>query len=150
MAVLDLSLFRAQIPTMTEALYSDGTVTVFWDIATDYIDNTHDNPCMMLNGKRLAYALNLMTAHLLAINKSMLDSDDANSEQGGFITSASIGDVSVTKAEIPSTDVWSWWLGQTPFGQQLMALLSIAAVGGTSVGGLDERSGFRKAGGVFL
>lgn len=140
--------FYEIIPDAQKMNFQDSLVDVMIEVAGNYID-PRDHFCRMLSGKSLEYALCLMAAHLLALQKSREAEDNPGDAQGGFVQSASIGDVSVTKATIPTRDAWDWWLAQTPYGQSLLALLSVVSVGGTSVGGLAENSAFRKAGGVF-
>ena len=124
-------------------------IEMFLEVATYYID-PRDSQCRMLNGKSLEYAIYLMAAHLYSLQLQRAEEGSNPGEaQGGFVQSASIGDVSVTKASLPSKDTWEWWLQQTPYGQQLLSLLLAVSVGGTFVGGLPETSAFRKAGGVF-
>jgi len=148
----DASIFRAQFPEFSDtAKYSDAFLGLWWDVASEFIDST-DSPCRSLSGKQLRLALSFMTAHLLTLNRPVQADEtngDAGSTQGGFETSATIGSISVTKLAPPAADGWQWWLAQTTYGQSLWALLSIVAVGGTSIGGLPEGLGFRKIGGVF-
>lgn len=125
-------------------------VEMWLEVATFYVDPI-DYSCRMLTGKKLEYAIYLMAAHLYSLFIQRKDEgDNPGDAQGGFIQAASIGDVSVTKASLPAKDTWDWWLQQTPYGQALLALLSVVSVGGLSVGGLPEREGFRKVGGLFL
>jgi hypothetical protein len=96
-----------------------------------------------------------LTAHLLALGTMQTagaggQGQSAGGVQGGFITSATVGEVSVAKLAPPATNGWQWWLASTPYGQALWALLSVKAVGGFAIGGLPEREGFRKVGGVFF
>lgn len=143
----DLDLFRAQFSVFANT--DTVLLSVMFDVAKNFIDD-RDCPCRMLSGKSLLYALNAMTAHLLYLDKqNKADADDGGS-QGGFISSASIGDVSVSKLAPPAKDMWDWWLGQSPYGQALLALLKTVSVGGISIGGMPERLGIRKVGGVFL
>ena len=148
-SIFNLVLFNAQFPELSdENKYPVVVTEAMFDVACLYID-PKDFCGRMLTGKSLDYAINLMTAHLLMLQKQRLEEDNPGDAQGGFINSAKIGDVEVTKETIPTRDRWQWWLGQTPYGQALLALLSVVSVGGTSVGGLEEREGFRKIGGVF-
>lgn len=125
-------------------------VNMWLEVATFYIDPC-DYSCRMLTGKSLQYAIYLMAAHLYSLFlQRQSETENPGDAQGGWIQSASVGDVSVTKASLPAKDTWDWWLQQTPYGQALLSLLSIASVGGISVGGLPEREGFRKVGGLFL
>lgn len=151
MAEYDDALFRAQFPEFSdETKYPRAVINAYWDMATLFIS---DVECYWntLKGKRLATALNMLTAHLLllGINARAVGGKTPGSKQGGFTTSATVGEVSVSKLAPPATDGWQWWLSGTPYGQMLWALLEMLAVGGTSVGGLAERDSFRKAGGVF-
>lgn len=151
MADYNDALFRAQFPEFADttkypALLIDG----YWDMATLFISGV-DCYWNVLQGKRLAGALNMLTAHLmvLGINARSIGGNTPGSKQGGFTTSASVGEVSVAKLAPPAVDGWQWWLSGTTYGQMLWAFLDVLSVGGTSVGGLAERESFRKAGGVF-
>lgn len=132
--------------------YPTASLQMYWAVASDYI-STNDNPCNMLNGASLQLALDLMCAHLTTLFTA--DANNASSGEGPGVagtieTSASVGSVSVSNLPPPIKDAWDYWLNQTAYGQQLLALLKIKSVGGFYVGGLPERQGFRKAGGVFF
>jgi hypothetical protein len=149
--VLDLPLFRVMFPMFADTkAYPDALIAMFYGVAGNFI-STVDCPCNILNGESLQYALYCMTAHLMYLTYPPGGTDDGMGVGGGggFVTSASIGEVSVSVAQPPMKDGWEFWLGQSPFGQQLWALLSLKSVGGLYVGGLPERTGFRKVGGVF-
>lgn len=157
MSTLDYNQFRNRFPQFVdEDVFSDLKLGVFYDMAQQFIDST-DSPCRVLNGSQLALALQYMTAHLLyiAIQSESSDPDDVEGgsggggDSGGFITSATIGEISVSKLAPPSKDGWDWWLNSSPYGSGLLALLQMLAAGGLSYGGLPEREGFRKIGGVF-
>jgi hypothetical protein len=89
--------------------------------------------------------LMLMVAHLLTLA--------AQARTGGVsgqVTSATIDKVSVSVAPPPGgDDAWAYWLGLTPYGLQLLALLKRCTAGGFYVGGLPERAAFRAVGGLF-
>jgi hypothetical protein len=161
----DDALFRAQFPEYANlVLYPEALINMYWDTAAYFIDpsSTTDDtttPCaclcalqrMLLTGNSLVYALNLMAAHLMAMATPVpADGQAAKPSQGGFETSARIGDISVSKLAPPVNSAWDFWLSQTPYGQTLAALLSVVSVGGLSVGCIPERQGFRKFGGIFL
>lgn len=159
MADFDLGEFRGRFPAFKDTtLYPDAMITLFYDTAKVFIDST-ESPCRVLTGSQLALALQYMTAHLLyiatqAAGQADPDNPDAGGigaggDGGGFVTSATIGDISVTKLAPPSGDSWDWWLNGSEYGSALLALLKLLAVGGLSYGGLPEREGFRKIGGVF-
>jgi hypothetical protein len=128
-------------------------IEMFLEVAAYYVDPC-DFPGRMLTGKSLQYAVYLMTAHLYSLfQQRKAEADEGGTPgdaQGGWIQSASVGDVSVTKASLPAKDTWEFWLNSTPYGMLLLALLQGVSVGGLSVGGLPERSAFRKVYGVFL
>jgi hypothetical protein len=118
-----------------------------WNIATCYI-TTENYGC--LTDSCRAFAINAMTAHLF-----QLGSNSENTAPGGnstgFVQSATVDKVSVTRQAPPENgSQFHFWLNQTPYGSQLLALLKAKSVGGGYVGGLPERTGFRKIGGVFF
>ena len=139
----DVAVFRQQFPAFdNEATYSDATLQTMFDAATCYIS---DDDYGRLNGNCRLRALNLMTAHL----QSIQDSINAGEGSPDILVSASIGSTSVTVQPPENKDQWEWWLNQTPYGQQLLSLLLSTSVGGFYIGGLAERSAFRKFGGQF-
>lgn len=148
----DVDLFRQQFPEFADTTtYPTPMLQMYWTLANQFIA-TDGGPCAMLEGDSAALALNMMTAHILSLWKQNADAAGgagAGTDQGGFQTSASIGEISVSKLAPPVKGAWDWWLAQTPYGQALWALLGVKSVGGLSVGGLPEREGFRKIGGVF-
>lgn len=136
------STFRVLFPQFADAVaFPDVVLSANFDMATGYVspDIYGDMP----SGARVQ-ALNLMTAHLMALRALV-----AAGSQGGIVQSSTVGDVSVTLQPPPVRSQWAWWLNQTPYGAQLVALLDGQAVGGFYVGGLPERMAFRKVGGVF-
>lgn len=76
------------------------------------------------------------------------ESMGANSASG-VLTSANEGSVSVSFAPPPSRSAWQYWLNQTPYGQQFLALFSSLVLGGFYIGGLPESQAFRKTGGLW-
>lgn len=148
------TLFRQQFPAFADTVkYPTAILNVFWNVAANFIDSV-DFPCRILTGDSLVYALNCLTAHLYTLSlqqqEAAIGQGGAGSvDQGGFITSAHIDEITVSKMAPPASNGWQYWLSTTPYGQALWALLSVISVGGTSVGGLPEREGFRKVGGVF-
>ena len=159
MADFDVGKFRTRFPAFKDTTkYPDATITIFYDMAKVFVDTTN-SPCRILNGDQLALAVEYLTAHLLYIaTQSAGETDPDNPEAvgigaggdgGGFVVSATIGDISVTKLAPPTGDSWEWWLNGSEYGSALLALLKLLAVGGMSMGGLPEREGFRKIGGVF-
>jgi hypothetical protein len=148
-AAYDDTLFRTQFPEFADTTqYPEALLSGYWDMATNFI-STNDCPYYMLNGNSLALALNYMTAQLLTLGQQALANATPGSDQGGFIVSAKIGEIIIAKLPPPAANMWQWWLGQTPYGQALLAMLQLLSVGGLSIGGLAERQSFRKAGGFF-
>lgn len=150
------ALFRTQFPEFANTTaYSAALIGAYWGVASVFVDAA-GSPCSGLRASQLGLALNYLTAHVLVIGMQQgagsapgATVQPPGSSQGGFETSASIGEISVSKLAPPATDAWEWWLAQTPYGQALWALTSLLSVGGFSVGGSLERASFRKAGGVF-
>lgn len=146
--------FRTRFPEYADInQYPYSTLKMYWGIATDFISQ-QACPCRVLNGDSLKYATYLMQAHLLYLGTQRVQQMlvGAGGTQGGFKTSATIDKVSVQYLAPPMDPGagYQWWLCQTPYGQQLWALLDILAVGGFAVGGLPERSALRKVGGLFV
>lgn len=147
----DDAAFRAQLPEFADtAKYPAPVLSAAWNLATNFI-GMPSCPASMLNGNGYQVAANYMAAHLWVLsNQQQQPGQSPGDNQNAFETSASIDKISVSTLPPPADNMWKWWLSQTPYGQALSALLRIKAVGGTSVGGLAERIGFRKIGGVFL
>jgi hypothetical protein len=146
----DDTLFRTQFPEFSDVTkYPVGVLSGYFTMATLFI-SADGSPWTFLKGAQLAFVLNAMTAHLLTLGLAQQSAATPGSAQGGFEVSSSIGEINVSVMAPPVKDAWDFWLYQTPYGQMLMAMLSVIAVGGFSVGGLNERSGFRKVGGVFF
>ena len=103
---------------------------------------SYDN--CLITGDTLQLALNLMTAHL-AQSFTMIGSGT----NPGVVTGAAEGSVNVQMMPPPVKSAWQYWLATTPYGTQLWALLSMLTVGGFTIGGLPETSGFRRVYGVF-
>ncbi|QOV06233.1 head-to-tail connector complex protein [Burkholderia phage Maja] len=143
-------LFRKMFPEFADpAKYPANVIEVFYETAQLFITGS-TSPCAALSGKQLVGALNMLTAHLMSLSKQRTQTAlGATNDQGGYTLSATIGEVSVSKMAPPARDGWEFWLAQTPYGQELWALLKMLSVGGFAIGGLPERDGFRKVGGVF-
>ncbi len=148
--------FRKLFPAFADtAQWPEATLQLYWDTGSDFI-STGDCPCNILNNGSLQFAHDLMAAHIATLLAAPVPaggggggSSELPGGGSGVIQSASIGAVSVSMMAPPAKDMWQYWFAQTPYGQQLLALLQIKGVGGLYVGGLPERLGFRKVGGVF-
>lgn len=123
-------------------LYPDAMIQMFYAVAGDFIP-PYDVWCG-LNGATLDLALQCLTAHLLFEFKLQ-----SRNQTGKVVTGATIDKVTVAMLAPPVKNGWDFWLNQSPYGQQLLALLSAKSVGGWSVGGSPERVAFRTVGGRF-
>ena len=135
----DKASFRIKFPAFTG--HPDDRLDLYWDVATGYISSDDYG---LLNGRARAHALDLMTAHLVTLADMV-----SAGESPGIETAATVDKVSVTMAPPPVKSQWQYWLSLTGYGQQLLSLLKAKSVGGFYVGGLPERSAFRKVGGVL-
>lgn len=140
----DPDAFRLVFPAFADpAVYPDAVLQVRFDVATFHI-NPNVYPCGMTAGQ-LTYCLQLMTAHL-----QTLATLAAGGNVAGIVIQSKVGDVQVGLAPPPyGTSQWRYWLNLTPWGQELLALLSTLGAGGFYVGGLPESAAFRKFGGIF-
>ncbi len=138
----DICAFRSSFPAFADnTIYSEASLVATWNAATSYISPQNYG---YLQGEDRARALHLMTAHLVAI------ADIVKAGQMPSMVSASTVDkVSVTLTPPPVKSQWQWWLSLTPYGQELLALLSASAAGGFYIGGLPEGSGFRRVHGIY-
>jgi hypothetical protein len=138
----DIAAFRELYPAFAnETTYPNTLLENNWSIAILYIS---DQDYGWVQGNARAQALNMMTAHLTALGDLI-----ASGETLSIPVSASVGDVSVNLLAPPAKNQWQWWLNLTPYGAQLLALLTALSRGGIYVGGAPERAAFRKVGGVF-
>ena len=147
---LDLTKFREMFPVFgCGNPYTNAYIQMRWDIATCFISDS-DYGC--LSGVCRENALLYVTAHVMQLeNAANGASSNDKGAQAGVITSATIDKISVAVQMPPGSNKskFTWWLSQTPYGQNAMALLAAKAVGGLYIGGLPERSALRKVGGVF-
>lgn len=142
---LDLTAFRLMFPAFSDTVkFPDAYIQIQFDAATGYI-----SPVVwgtMTESARTT-ALYYQTAHLLQLN--VIIGQQGNGTPG-IVTGSKVGDVQVTLASPPyGTSPWRYWLMLTPYGTQLLALLGMQAAGGWYIGGLPERSAFRKVGGCY-
>ena len=141
--VFDVTAFRLAFPAYANATtYPDATLQMNWNLATCYMDpNGNDG---FLQGTCRQTALNFLTAHIT------YTADLISAGQTSIIVqNATIDKVAVGLTPPPVKTNWQWWLNTSPYGIQLLSLLSARSVGGWMPGGLPERSAFRKVGGIF-
>lgn len=146
MITLVIADFRALFPQFANSTtFPDVAIQMQFDLATSYV-SADTYGCMPIAAR--THALYLMTAHLLALG--VIIAAGGYTGRPGIATASRVGDVQVTVEAPPfGTSQWRWWLNTTPYGGQLVALLDVQSVGGFMIGGLPERSAFRKVGGIF-
>ena len=134
------TVFRSLFPSFSnQQTYPMAVIQLWWNNATSYLSNQY-NGCRWgaLTLAQQTIALNYMTAHLLYLNNLAV-----TGEQSGIVTGASIDKVSVQIEPPPQTNQWQWWLNQSPYGQQLLALLQVATVGGRFINPQPTITAFR-------
>lgn len=140
----DPTAFRAQFPQFQNtSTFPDSTLQVYFATAGLYINNQAGGSyCGGLTTAQKIQALYLMTAHLAALSVLIL-----SGQTPGILTGATIDKISVTIEPPPAPNQWQYWLQTTPYGQQLLALLQVASVGGLYITtGAPGRAGFRFGG----
>lgn len=143
-STLDIAAFRLAYPAFaSDTKYSDALLNTYYATAGSFIP-MNDVWCG-LNGATLDLALQLITAHLLQLYTLAM-----RGQQGKIMTASSIDKISISVQAPPIRGAWDYWLNLSPYGMQLLALLSGLSVGGWSVGGAPERAAFRRVGGRFL
>ena len=110
-------------------VYPSDAVTRAGNEATFHI---RDGACFMPMKEHdvRTYALFLMTAHILVLNKQTDESSSKGEPSAGGTTfKSTVGSVSVenTKPNSFSIDDYNYWLTQTEYGRRLLALLDIQA-----------------------
>ncbi len=136
----DAASFRAQIPAYSNPIdYPDAYIESFWDAAVYYVSPVGNYGA--LQGEARRYALNLMTAHLIYLSQLMSGSSP---KIPYILQSSAIDKVQITTVLVPVKNEWSWWLGTSGYGLQLLALLRVKSVGGSYIGGSPQVSAFRR------
>jgi hypothetical protein len=133
--------FRGLFPAFASPTqYPAPALQVWWNTASAYVSN-QSGGCYT-GGMTLAQqtlALNLMTAHLVFLSNLI-----ASGNTPGITVGATVDKVSVTLEPPPAPNQWQYWLNQSPYGQQLLALLQVASVGGFyATSGVPGRAGFQ-------
>ena len=111
--------------------YPDEVLSVDLENAQNYISPLNLGP---LKDNSRAYAVYLMAGHLQVLADRMSSGNTGT----GLQTGASVGQVSVTLTPPPVKDQFDYWLSLTPFGAQLLFLLSSVTPMGFYVGGSNE------------
>lgn len=122
--VFDVAAFRVAFPQFASATtYPDLTLQGFWDVAILYVSDDADYG--RLQGGARARVLDLLTAHLAALSLAI-----AAGRTPGIVQGSAIDKVSVTLVPPPVKSDFEFWLQQTPYGAQLLAMLGVHSVGG--------------------
>lgn len=122
--VFDVAAFRVAFPQFANATaYPDVTLQGYWDVAVLYVSDEADYG--RLTGAARARAIDLLTAHLAALSALI-----AAGRTPGIVQASTIDKVSVTLVPPPIKSDFDFWLQQTPYGLQLLALLGVHSVGG--------------------
>ena len=107
------------------AAYPDAMIENCIEMSTCFISNVASG-CSGVSWQCRANMMELMTCHLLSMLTSAANSGtNGGQTSSGMVVSASIGDVHVSTAVPENKTQLQWYLNQTPYGQQLYALLSI-------------------------
>lgn len=136
----DYAIFQAQFPVYASSPI-EAVLQGYWDKATCYISDLDQG---ILSGGCRRYALNLLTAHYAYISPLIAEGQTLTIMKG-----ASIDKVSITVEPPKSPDALYYWYNTSPYGIELLALLTSKSAGGYYVGGLPETQAFRKFNGVF-
>jgi hypothetical protein len=123
-----------------ETTYTDDVLDAGYATGKLYIE---DSGCTF-DDDQLSWVFMLMLAHILYIQDQVLKGNNSV-----VVSSGTESKVTVSLVEPPAEGMFSLWLRVSPYGRQILALLVAASAGGFTVGGLPERSAFRKVGGVL-
>jgi len=107
----DPTAFLARYPEFSTV--SEATLQLYFDEATFYLDNTDKS--LVSDVAQRAVLLNMITAHIAALNGSGVNGNGA-SGMVGRITSASEGSVSVSVDYVAPTNGTQAYFQQTPYG----------------------------------
>lgn len=140
----DDATFRATLPFFSNtAVYPEAALQQWFTNGISYISNYNAGALSGLDRQLACY---LMTAHLAALNDQIVANGGS---VPGFVVDATIDKVKVQIQPPPARNQFQYWLGLTPWGQQLLPLLAIKSAGGFFIGGSPERAAFRRVLGGF-
>mgnify|MGYP004447506049 CR=1 FL=1 len=94
---------------------------------------TEDCDGMPMHGRYRFYALFLLTAHILLLDKTdSTETENGQITSGGVEFKATVGSISVEKTKPNSftTDEWEYWLNKTAYGREFLAYMSTRAPAG--------------------
>lgn len=130
--------FLATFPVFADETVYPSTLVTSCGIRAHY-HVTHDVFGFPMRGPHRFYALFLMTAHLIVLDKQ---DDDAiggggPGSSGGMAFKATVGSVTIEKTKPNSftSDDLDFWLSQTKYGRELLAYLETRAPLGVYING---------------
>jgi len=130
---LTVERFRADFTEFSdETLHTDPAIQNAINRASAFI--SRQNSIYISSDNRLL-ALELMAAHIKTIAASMA----SGNAQGGIVGSSTVGSVSVTLIPPPVKRQFDFWMNQTGYGQQYLALMQAHSPAGMFVGGSFQR-----------
>lgn len=147
----DWTYFRATPPFTVfsdETTYSDTYLDTMFDNAQLMMPETMTaiNSITFSSANQAMNNLYLMTAHLITLNNQIVgNSSSSGYDAGGAGIATSVsssGGLSINYVAPPSDSELTWWLNQTPFGQQLAVIITTRLKGGFLIGGSTRRRGF--------
>lgn len=143
----DYALFQTQFPVYANPMtYPESAIESYWIMALNYISNVGNYGS--LQGAQRQYALNLFIAHMIYLSFLIgTGNPNTGSQVPGLMQTATIDKVSVGLTPPPLPNQFQWFLNQTPWGQQLLALLQMNSVGGFYIGGQGAVAAFGYQGG---
>lgn len=128
--------FRQEYPAFADqAAYPRATLQQYFNTAGFMVANTKYG-WLAAAGATLT-CLYLMTAHLASLGTII-----AAQSTPGIVTGATIEKVSVTLEPPPGKTQWQWWLNLSPYGSQLLVILTAQSIGGFYTPGGMGRAGF--------
>lgn len=131
---LTVSEFRTDFPEFADtAKYTDASLSGFINQAQCYISTSNIYGPLRDEPRKLA--IELMTAHLQSLQDRILNGQTAT----GQVAATSIDSVSVSLVAPPNRTQYQYWLGLTPYGQRLLALLAAHSSAGLYFGGSNQR-----------
>lgn len=132
----DYALFQQQCPIYNNPIkYPSVFVEQFWNVAIFYVSNYAW--WGSIQGDKRAYAINLMTGHLIWLYNLALQG-----QVPGLMNSAHIDKIDVSLVAPPLRNQWQYFCSLSPYGQQLLALAQVNTATGFSVGGSPVRASF--------
>lgn len=127
------ALFRAQFPAFSNTTtYPVILIENYWTTSGTIIANSDYGILANMGGPQALY---LMTAHLTQLGVMI-----GNGETPAVQTGAGIDKINITLMPPPIKTQFQYWLSTTAYGQQLLAMLQAASVGGFyAPGGMGKR-----------